>query len=1206
MDPRKIFILMFMTLFMVSFVAAFEFDNVKDYDAVKREAEFYNSFLGIKTTQIGVARLNSNPVERVAPGYSLIGEFDLWASQDYEFPIKDILFYNKSFKDWKNYEINKKYDLKIKTVEKVSVIDYDDVAIGRMKNGTVITEVQAVGRHVEYKDVWHDFDNTRIFKGNKYTIGVFTHVDLNERGEWIPVVYGVEVDEWAEWIGDLNTSLRSYYKLDNNDLSDNFGNSTFDLTNSGTSNNTGFIINGRSFDGTNDDMTGSYNKLTGTTPRTFNVWINSTDTANYRDILTYGTESQAEFWHWRQNNNGKLWIQIQGPATPNNIESNATLSSNTWHMATITYDGTTTRLYQDAVLVGEDNLIATTTGTANGMHWGSYLGASEFWQGQMDEIGVWTRALNQSEIILIYHSGNGLPLGFNNGSAPDNPPTISFNSPASQNFTYAPVTLSFNFTAYDDVNLTDVKLFINGVLNQTNASGINDTDYIFNLTLGDGTYSAFGRATDNNSQSTDTGTENYVIDSIVPEINISSPVSTYEYLTNLSVLDLNYSIFDVNNDSCMFTYALIPELQFNDTTQNITYSSPGTTKGWIYIDDTTNQVWQSQITLPASTSLTIRIARESGQAYIQGANSSQYQQIEEPDNGNTTLNMTDGGWHYFEITGSPFGGNHPSVDLFRLANPIGYARNNTALNCTTNTTFLYQEDTNDLTLFVNDKLGNFHNETVSWNYYFFETSFSHPTSTSEGATEPFNLFGKTGLSAISSAALIYNGTSYSATVNYTTGSISILRNLVIPDVNSTTNATFYWSIRFADATIANSSTFNVTVSSIDIDNCSAYTTRLFNYTLVDEGNQSLLNGNVTTDIELDLEILSFDRSASILNYSRLYENINPALVCININVSNQYKLDSIVRYQGLGYANEYYNIVNFTLSNTSLSQNITLYDLASDDNTDFQLTFTDGSFIPVENALVYVDRQYIAENSFKTVELPKTDANGQTVLHLVRNDVIYNLRMIKDGQLIGNFQNIIAFCDDVTIGDCKISLSSTDQATVDDYGETLGIVFDSAPTYDNSTNEISFTYSSVDGSAKTVLLEVERQDAFGNRTICNEQITSTSGTVSCNIGTSNSTDVDLIAVVSVGGVVVSQNSIAIDNFTYGNMGYIAWFVLTLVLVIASRKSKNLQLASLIVSYLGAVALAITRAGAIGLGSAGVWILIVTLAAIFTLNKGRTE
>ena len=65
-----------------------------------------------------------------------------------------------------------------------------------------------------------------------------------------------------------------------------------------------------------------------------------------------------------------------------------------------------------------------------------------------------------------------------------------------------------------------------------------------------------------------------------------------------------------------------------------------------------------------------------------------------------------------------------------------------------------------------------------------------------------------------------------------------------------------------------------------------------------------------------------------------------------------------------------------------------------------------------------------------------------------------------------------------------------------------------------------------------------------------------------------------------------------------------WFLTSLILVLAARNSKNMMLIAVIIGYLGAAAFAITKGGAIGLGSAGTWIIVLSLAALWNLNKRR--
>lgn len=1037
MNFKKLLFVFVFSIILITSTSAFEFDNIKNYDKTAREVTIKNSFLGIPTTTIGGARLNTPILVKVPAGYQKVAEFDVWADQDYINFLKNFEFIDLN-NDRK--QLTRSYDLKYKTKQKVIVPDYERVCNIDLKsqNRTESCEYIESGSHVQIKEVWLPLPTT-IKEGEHYTIGLFTDVKQGDYIDWMPTLYGLKVEEWAAFTGAY---LYEHYNTTGN----------YDTTN-GRALQQSFTVGNLSAN-TNITVIGVSMKFQAVgTINDYIIRIQGTASGDQPNSTIYYSNS---FDGSSVGTGGFAWYNI-------------TLNQVTGHLS----PSTQYSLVIYPIQVNDaSNLLRWAMNNSPG-----YAGGL-FTEGASNGTGAWTEP-----------GAGGYDASFEIwgvNTTEDAFPNITFNSPPSTNYTTAPQTIQFNFTAYDDINLTSVQLFLNGSLNQTNASGANNSVYLFNLTLNDGTYTVYGKAIDNLSQSTSTATRKYIIDSTLPSISILSPTTSYSSLVDNQSIDLNYTISDLNIDTCWFVYNSIT----------------------------------------------------------------------------------------------------------------------TYVNCSTNTSFYYSTNINTLTLFANDTLGNSNNETVAWDVGIIFNSFTAPSSTISGATETFSTNVTIGSSPISSVNFYYNGTAYSASSSATTGNSTLSYDLVIPGVDTTQNVTYYWSITLSSGTVVNSSNFNVTVQAITIDNCASGTIVLANLSLVDEELQTELSGNTT--IEVNFEILSNAREVDVTNYSHLFNNTNPVALCLNINLTSNYKLDAIIRYTSDNYANEYYNIFNYSLSNSTIPIVITLYDLQSSDSTDFQLTFTDGSFIPVENVLVYVDRQYISENTFKTVELPKTDSNGQTILHLVRNDVIYNLRMLLNGTLIGSFQNIIAFCDDITIGDCKISLSSTDQAQIDNYDQTLGIIFTSAPVYDNTTNQITFSFTSTDGSAKTVLLTVEKNDAFGNRTVCSQSLTSSSGTITCDIGNANATDSRLLASVSVNGNIISQSDISISNFTYGNFGYGAWFILTLVLIILARKSKNLLLGTLILSYLGAASLAIVKSGTIGLGAAGTWILIVTIAAIWNLNKGRTE
>lgn len=494
------------------------------------------------------------------------------------------------------------------------------------------------------------------------------------------------------------------------------------------------------------------------------------------------------------------------------------------------------------------------------------------------------------------------------------------------------------------------------------------------------------------------------------------------------------------------------------------------------------------------------------------------------------------------------------------------------------------------------------NRTLSVTIQEINQTFS--ANTTEGNTESFSasILLDESLS-VSLAILVYNGTSFvgssSSTGNDTTLDVS---EVLIPPVEADVNLSFFWALLLSNGDTFNLTTQNQTVFALGIDNCSSFTNVILNFTNVDEELQTLL---INSTIETAVNIFASDGTTLILNTSGSFAQ-NPAATCLNTPLTNQtnYLMNVIVKYTADGFAIEYFNIVDFVLTLQTVAQNITLFDLNLSDSTEFQLTFTGSDFLPEESVLVFVERQFIAENVFKTVELPLTDANGQTVLHLVRNNIIYNLRFIKDGITLGVFENIIAFCEDFTIGDCRLDLSAiSNESAFREYDEFTGISYDSPPSFDSSTNLVSFSFVSDDGTAKIIVMTVERRDIFGNQTVCTNTVASTSGTLFCNIG-ANLTETTLFTIITVDGNDLVFNTVVIADSSFGDIGYALWFILTLMLLLMASDSKNAVVLVTLISYLGALSMGWFVGGAVGVGSSGVWILVISAAALWRINRRR--
>lgn len=210
----------------------------------------------------------------------------------------------------------------------------------------------------------------------------------------------------------LTTSLKSYYKLDSNS-NDNTG------TNNGTDTSisyvSGKISNAASFNGT----TSKINLATTTSltrDLTFNCWVNCTNTMLRQAIFVKGNgiNNAGSVWSFEIGNvTSKLSFALIDGITNPTVTSSGSISNSTWTMVTITYDGTTMRLYingtADGTQATTSSLNNITMDTAIG-YFGSLAGIS--FSGSIDEFGIWSRALSSTEVTQLYNSGTGLTYPF--------------------------------------------------------------------------------------------------------------------------------------------------------------------------------------------------------------------------------------------------------------------------------------------------------------------------------------------------------------------------------------------------------------------------------------------------------------------------------------------------------------------------------------------------------------------------------------------------------------------------------------------------------------------------------------------------------------------------------------------------------------------------------------------------------------------------
>jgi hypothetical protein len=89
------------------------------------------------------------------------------------------------------------------------------------------------------------------------------------------------------------------------------------------------------------------------------------------------------------------------------VTDSSNLSLNTWHHVVGTYDGATMKLYVDGSQKASAAQTGAVTQSSNALTLSSLSGSSEFFNGRLDEVAIYNRALSATEVQTHYTAGQG-------------------------------------------------------------------------------------------------------------------------------------------------------------------------------------------------------------------------------------------------------------------------------------------------------------------------------------------------------------------------------------------------------------------------------------------------------------------------------------------------------------------------------------------------------------------------------------------------------------------------------------------------------------------------------------------------------------------------------------------------------------------------------------------------------------------------------
>ena len=559
---KKLMLLLFVVL-LVGTVTAFEFDNKLSYSEDNLKVDLINWWgLG---KDYGSAMLQSHPsvnyIKMVAPGSPVVMWYDFNFLELYKNGLGNVEFIDERT----GKQIDRNYSFVYWGDKERNV--YGEGNCNVSVNGTRDCEIIVVGNET-YKE-WIPYNSRDIPKGD-IRIGIKVDVKVDDYVDGVWTIGGKKVSRHAVWTADLNVDIIAFYKMNDTagdviDSTGNFSSNDFILTRGAV----GIINFSYTFNAVSSYIANN-SILTGD-DWSISVWFHSGSACTGTDYLFDSNVGGSDRNSIRCNPGANLECIIFNEVKT--VTAWANVDDDVWHQVICVANDTNVQGYLDGVSVFN-------TTTASGSNIGSSVrigdhnsGAGTLnFDGELDELGIWNRALTGSEAIQLWNGGAAISFMEMAAIAPN----VTLISPANDtNFTVSNVV--FNVTVTDDIQVQNVTLFIDGVLNETNSSGFNGT-YIFTKTFVDGIHNWSIGAEDDIALITNSSTRIFTIDTIIPAVIINSPIGRQSIIRIGDNETVTWNITDLNLDTCLLDYNGV----------NTTLNCAANTTGFLYVNGVNN------------------------------------------------------------------------------------------------------------------------------------------------------------------------------------------------------------------------------------------------------------------------------------------------------------------------------------------------------------------------------------------------------------------------------------------------------------------------------------------------------------------------------------------------------------------------------------------------------------------------------------------
>ena len=309
--------------------------------------------------------------------------------------------------------------------------------------------------------------------------------------------------------------------------------------------------------------------------------------------------------------------------------------------------------------------------------------------------------------------------------------------------------------------------------------------------------------------------------------------------------------------------------------------------------------------------------------------------------------------------------------------------------------------------------------------------------------------------------------------------------VIAPSVNIDSIVPYFWNITINQS---NGNTYNFTITgnnsilSWGLDDCTNGTIPTLNISIKNISTNDYVNVNLNYAFEYQLGSLPY-----LLNFSGSLEGNNQTF-CIFSNKTTI--LSNILFEYNLPGSSTLFDYFMYQVNLSNITQSLTLY--TQEGTTQVLFTALDINSNPIANAYIHILKYDIATNSYKTVEILKTDSQGQTLGNMILGTAFYNFFIYYNGILVYTEQAVKLIATTRTF---TINLVGIDW--FDDFETTLGI--NTNLYFNNATNNFVYTWTDPTSSMHFACLKVDEMNRTGKFELNTTCVESTSGTILYNI-----------------------------------------------------------------------------------------------------------